>query len=41
MNSDLAKDFISSFPGAKLTSVTGDEDAWFYRHAFKSKRNAS
>ena len=27
MNSDLAKDFISSFPGAKLTSVTGDEDA--------------
>jgi len=27
MNSDLVKDFISVFPGAKLTSVTEEEDA--------------
>jgi len=31
---------MSAFPDAKLTSVTEEEDAWFYRHAFKSKRNA-
>ena len=27
VNSDLAKDFVSAFPGAKLISVTEDEDA--------------
>ncbi|MDB9760489.1 DNA polymerase III subunit gamma/tau [Pelagibacteraceae bacterium] len=27
MNSDLVKDFVSVFPGAKLTSVTEEEDA--------------
>ena len=27
MNSDLVKDFISAFPGAKLTSVNEEEDA--------------
>ena len=40
MNSDLVKDFVSAFPDAKLISVTEEEDAWFYRHAFKSKGNA-
>ena len=41
MKSDLVKDFVSAFPDAKLTNVTEEEDAWFYRHAFKSKRDAS
>jgi DNA polymerase-3 subunit gamma/tau len=27
MNSDLVKDFVSAFPGAKLTSVSEEEDA--------------
>jgi DNA polymerase-3 subunit gamma/tau len=27
MNSDLVKDFLSTFPGAKLTNVTEEEDA--------------
>jgi hypothetical protein len=40
MNSEVVKDFLATFPDAKLTDVSEDNDAWFYWYAFKSKRNA-